>query len=90
MVGGMDTLSTTTVNIAFQKNLLRQIDKVAQKESRSRSELLREAARAYLQRKQRWADVFTMGQQIAESKGLSPEDVSKEIKAYRKRKTSRR
>ena len=82
-------MSTTTVNIAFQKSLLKEIDKTAQAESRSRSELLREAARAYIQRKQRWANVFAMGQQIAENKGLSPEDVSKEIKAYRKSKVSR-
>ncbi len=83
-------MSTTTVNIAFQKSLLREIDNVAQAESRSRSEFLREAARAYIQRKQRWASVFAMGQQIAKTTGLSPEDVSKEIKAYRKSKASRR
>ena len=83
-------MNTTTVNIAFQKSLLREIDRVARAESRSRSEFLREAARAYMQRKQRWADVFAMGREIAESKGLSPDDVGKEIRAYRKRKASRR
>jgi len=83
-------MSTTTVNIAFQKNLLHDIDRVARAESRSRSEFLREAARAYIQRKRRWADVFTMGRGIAKAKGLSPDDVSKEIKAYRKSKATRR
>ncbi len=86
----MSQAKTTTVNIAFQTNLLREIDEVAQAESRSRSEFLREAARAYIQRKQRWADVFAMGRRIAESKGLRPDDVAKEIKAHRKRKASRR
>jgi CopG family transcriptional regulator/antitoxin EndoAI len=83
-------MSTTTVNIAFQKTLLHEIDRAARAESRSRSEFLREAARAYIQRKQRWADVFTMGREIARSKNLSSDDVSKEIKAYRKNKASRR
>ena len=83
-------MSTTTVNIAFQRTLLRQIDKAARAESRSRSELLREAARAYIQRKERWKDVFAMGSGIASAKALSPDDVSKEIKAYRKSKASRR
>ena len=82
-------MSTTTVNIAFQENLLHDIDRVARSESRSRSEFLREAARAYIQRKQRWADVFTMGRGIAKAKGLLPTDVSKEIKAHRKSKASR-
>jgi len=83
-------MSTTTVNISFQDKLLRDIDRVARTESRSRSEFLREAARAYIQRKERWADVFAMGRQIAKAKGLKPQDVSREIKAYRKSKASRR
>ncbi|MDY0165813.1 MAG: ribbon-helix-helix protein, CopG family [Thermoguttaceae bacterium] len=83
-------MSTTTVNIAFQESLLREIDQVAQSESRSRSELLREAARAYIERKRRWADLFAAGRQIAEEKQLRPGDVQKEIRAYRKSKASRR
>ncbi len=83
-------MGTTTVNIAFQESLLREIDRVARTESRSRSELLREAARAYIERKQRWADLFAAGRQIAEDRGLAPDDVSKEIKAHRKRKAARR
>ena len=83
-------MSTSTVNIAFQSDLLREIDQVAREESRSRSEFLREAARAYLERKRRWSDIFTMGRGIAEARGLTPGDVSREIKAHRKRKASRR
>ena len=77
-------MSTCTVNIAFQKELLQQIDEMARQESRSRSEFLREAARAYIQRKKRWADIFSMGRMIAEDRGLVPEDVSSEIETYRK------
>lgn len=83
-------MSTTTVNIAFQESLLRNIDQVARAESRSRSEFLREAARTYIQRKRRWADVFNMGCSIAKAKNLSPDDVSKEISAHRKNKATRR
>ncbi|MDA0577188.1 MAG: ribbon-helix-helix protein, CopG family [Verrucomicrobia bacterium] len=82
-------MSTSTVNIAFQTELLREIDEVASKESRSRSEFLREAARAYIQRKRRWAGIFSMGRAIAETRRLAPEDVSREIRAYRKRKATR-
>lgn len=79
-------MGTKTVNIAFQESLLREIDRVARLESRSRSEFLREAARAYIQRKKRWASVFAMGREIAESRGLTPEDISIEIEAYRRSK----
>lgn len=85
-----EPMNTTTVNVAFQSTLLRQIDKAARAESRSRSELLREAARAYIQRKERWKDVFAMGREIAEAQGISDDDVSKEINAHRKSKASRR
>ena len=83
-------MSTTTVNIAFQKTLLSEIDRAAREESRSRSEFLREAARAYIQRKQRWSGIFTMGREVATAEGLSPDDVANEIKAYRKSKATRR
>lgn len=82
-------MNTTTVNIAFQKSLLHDIDRVARAESRSRSEFLREAVRTYIQRKRRWADVFNMGRGIAKTNDLSPDDVRKEIKAYRKSKATR-
>ncbi|MCF7837608.1 MAG: ribbon-helix-helix protein, CopG family [Candidatus Marinimicrobia bacterium] len=83
-------MSTTTVNVAFQSTLLQEIDRAARAESRSRSEFLREAARSYIQRKQRWNDVFAMGNEIARTRGLSDDDVTKEIMAYRKSKASRR
>lgn len=81
-------MSTCTVNIAFQKELLREIDEIAREESRSRSEFLREAARAYIQRKRRWADIFSMGRMIAKNQELIPEDVPEEIEVYRKEKAS--
>ncbi|TVQ23457.1 MAG: ribbon-helix-helix protein, CopG family, partial [Spirochaetaceae bacterium] len=47
------TEKTSTVNISFRQDLLKQIDEVARTESRSRSELVREAARMYIERKRR-------------------------------------
>jgi CopG family transcriptional regulator/antitoxin EndoAI len=83
-------MSNVTVNISFQDTLLRDIDRVARTETRTRSEFLREAARAYIQRKERWAGIFAMGRTIAQEKNLTPEDVSREISAYRNRRTSRK
>jgi CopG family transcriptional regulator/antitoxin EndoAI len=73
----------STANISFNPDLLRQIDEVAQEESRSRSELLREAARAYIERKRRWAQIFKIGAQTAKSRGITPEDLEQEIRSYR-------
>jgi Arc/MetJ-type ribon-helix-helix transcriptional regulator len=79
-------MSTVTVNISFQDALLRDIDRVARGEARSRSELVREAARAYILRRDRWNGIFAVGQKIARQQGLKPDDVTDEIQAYRKSK----
>jgi Arc/MetJ-type ribon-helix-helix transcriptional regulator len=44
-------MAISTVNISFQEELLEQIDKIVQDESRTRSELIREAARIYMEKK---------------------------------------
>jgi CopG family transcriptional regulator / antitoxin EndoAI len=82
-------MRTVTVNIAFQDGLLKDIDRVARSEARSRSEFLREAARAYLQRRERWSDLFALGQDIAQRGKLQPIDVDREITAHRRRKAAR-
>ena len=83
-------MSNVTVNISFQDSLLSDIDRIAKKESRSRSELLREAARAYIQRKERWNDIFALGRKVARRNQLRPEDISREITAHRRSKAKRR
>lgn len=79
----------TTVNISFQDGLLADIDRLAKKERRSRSELLREAARLYIERRDRWEKIFAMGQATAARRGLSEEDIATEIQAHRKSRTAR-
>jgi CopG family transcriptional regulator / antitoxin EndoAI len=79
----------TTVNISFQENLLADIDRLAKKERRSRSELLREAARLYIERRDRWNKIFALGEAVAKEKGLSEQDVAAEIQAYRRSKAAK-
>jgi CopG family transcriptional regulator/antitoxin EndoAI len=79
-------MSTTTVNISFKDSLLADIDKVAKLESRTRSELLREAARMYIDRKRRWGAIFAYGESQVSQRNLSEADVGSEIEAYRQQK----
>jgi CopG family transcriptional regulator/antitoxin EndoAI len=82
-------MSNVTVNISFQDALLRDIDRVARSEARSRSELLREAARTYIRRRERWGEIFAAGREVARRKKLKPGDVSREIQAFRKSQRQR-
>jgi metal-responsive CopG/Arc/MetJ family transcriptional regulator len=45
-------MAVSTVNISFLEDLLEQIDTIAQNEARTRSELIREAARIYIEQKE--------------------------------------
>ena len=78
----------TTVNISFQEGLLSDIDRQARSERRSRSELVREAARLYIERKKRWGQIFTLGQSLAQQQGLTEKDVNRQIQAHRKARRS--
>ena len=79
-------MGNVTVNISFQDSLLADIDAEAKRESRSRSELLREAARLYVRRQRQWADVFALGDRQTARLGLTEAMVQKEIRAARGRK----
>ena len=76
-------MKTSTVNISFQKDLLDSIDKIAREESRSRSELIREAARTYIDRKKKWKDIFAFGDRQVKKLGLIEKDIQDEIRLFR-------
>ena len=79
-------MPVSTVNISFQEDFLVKIDQVANNESRTRSELIREAVRLYIDRKKEFERIFKIGEQIGSTLDISEDDVMKEIKAYRKMK----
>lgn len=77
-------MSTVTFNLSFHDALIHEVDALAKRESRTRSDLLREAARLYIQRQKRWESVFALGDAVVRETGLETKDVDKEIKAARK------
>jgi len=79
-------MPVSTVNISFQDEFLVQIDQIAKNESRSRSELIREAVRLYIDRRRNFDNLFKIGQQIGATLDITEEDVMSEIKKYRKTK----
>ena len=83
------TEKTSTVNISFREDLLNEIDEVARSESRSRSELVREAARLCIERKKRMQSVIESIRKTVSDRGITEEDVAAEIAAYRAEKKTR-
>jgi CopG family transcriptional regulator/antitoxin EndoAI len=76
-------MKSSTVNISFNDELLKRIDQLAQQEARSRSELIREAARAYIARKNRWNQIFDFADKQAKKRNVREKDVAEEIANHR-------
>ena len=79
---------TSTVNNSFRDDLLQEIDDVARAESISRSELVREAARLYIERKKRMTAAIESMRAVVADRGLSEDDVCSEIQSYRRDKAT--
>lgn len=82
-------MRTATINLSLPKTLLRQIDDLARAESRSRSELLREAGRMYLDRRARWDSIFRFAGEAARRRRLSPADVERAVASVRRSRRAR-
>ena len=77
-------MQTQTVNIVLPKQLIKKADKVAKEEYKNRSELMREALRVYLKRKEDWEDIFAYGKSVGKKMGIkSEEDVNRIVHEYR-------
>lgn len=66
-------MQTQTFNIALPKELVKKVDRVAKKEYRNRSELIREALRVYLADRQEWYDLLDYGKKVGKKMGIKSE-----------------
>lgn len=77
-------MQTQTFNISLPEELVKKVDKQAKKEYRSRSELIRESLRMYLQRMENWEKIFAAGKKAGKKAGIkSEEDVNRIVYEYR-------
>ncbi len=82
-------MKTQTFNIALPSDLVKKVDETAKKEYRNRSELIREALRAYLKDAQEWEELFAYGKKQGKKLGItSEEQVNKIVSEYRHGKKS--
>jgi len=80
-------MQTQLINFTIPKPLLQVVDQQAAQEMKTRSELLRDAVRSYLERRiilsQRWQDILAYGSKKARSLNLKPQDVERLVDDYR-------
>jgi metal-responsive CopG/Arc/MetJ family transcriptional regulator len=76
-------MNTIVVPVPLQEDLLRQIDRFVVAEKRSRVDLIKEATITYINRKQRWQELFSEGERMAAQNNFTELDVMREIKNHR-------
>ena len=76
-----------TVTVSLPPALIRDVDRLARSEGRTRSELFREAVRQYVRRVERWDQIFAFGEKLAKNRRFTDEDV---ISAVAERRRSLR
>ena len=79
-------MSVAIVEIPFQSDLLQQIDLFVDEKTGSHAEVILEATKMYVTRKQNWQNIFSLGDRLALKNDLSEADVMNEIKARRREK----
>lgn len=77
-------MATQTINISLPTDLLKSADKLAKKEFRTRSELIREALRAYVRELSAWEEIFEYGKKQAKKLGIKQKDIPRLIDEYRR------
>ena len=71
------------VTISLTPKLLKKAEKAAKEEQRTRSELLREALRRYLEDRE-WNSIYRYGEKKARALGLDEGDVERIVDEIRK------
>lgn len=80
-------MPATMVTFTVPEPLLYSFDKVMQKQSKTRSEYLRETMRQAIQADKEWEQLFVNGRKYAKKLGIkTEEDVQKLIDDYREGK----
>jgi metal-responsive CopG/Arc/MetJ family transcriptional regulator len=77
-------MSVAIVKVPIQTDLLQQIDSFVDNQIRTRADIILEATKMYIARKQNWQNIFSLGDRLASENNLSETDVMNEIKAYRR------
>ena len=77
-------MSVAIIEVPFQADLLQQVDSFVDEKVCSRADIILEATKMYIARKQNWQNIFSIGSRLALENSLSEADVMNEIKAYRR------
>ena len=75
--------TTKTISLSLPPEMAEKIKELMKKEGRTRSELIREALRRYIER-QEWREILRYGRMKAKKMGITEDQVEDIVDEYRK------
>ena len=79
-------MALATVNLAFEDDLVQEMDLIARNASITRTQLIYNSVKMYINDRQRLQELYAYGETIAKKNNITEEDIFEEIKNYRKNK----
>ena len=75
-----------TINLTFENDFLEKIDFIAKNESRTRTDLIYNSIKIYVDQKQKLQELYAYGESVVAENNFIEEDILEEIKNYRNTK----
>jgi predicted transcriptional regulator len=79
-------MAVATINLTFDDDFVKQIDRIADNESLTRTDLIYNSIKMFINRKQRLRELYKYGESIASEHNFTEEDITEEIRNYRRNK----
>jgi metal-responsive CopG/Arc/MetJ family transcriptional regulator len=79
-------MAVATINITLENDLLEKLDTFAKNDSLTRTDLINNSIKMYINQKQRLKELYLYGESIASQNNFTEEDIIEEIRNYRKNK----
>ena len=76
-------MAAIKVSLAFDEDLMKQIDFFANNESLTRNDLICNSVKMYINSKQKLQELYAYGESIAARNNFTEDDVMEEIKSYK-------
>ena len=76
-------MAVATINLAFEDDFVKQIDLIASNESLTRTDLIYNSVKMYINRKQKLQELFAYVESVAAKNNFTEEDIMDEIRKYR-------
>nr|AGS54110.1 hypothetical protein [uncultured bacterium contig00021] len=77
-------MAEATINLTIDNEFLEKIDLFARNESRTRTDLIYNSIKMYIDQKQRLQELYAYGESISKNNNFTEDDILDEIRDYRR------